>query len=264
MNMSSKACRCKFCNTLCSDEAHYAEHIEAKHSDMIIPGMVPRQFVYYLRTGKTHGSCVMCKHDTKWNDMTNKYHRFCDNPKCKEEYRETFKNRMIGKYGKITLCDDPEQQKKMLAARRISGMYQWSDHIKSHVIGYTGSYEADFLSFMDNVLQFPFDDIMSPSPHTYYYTYEGKQHFYIPDFFIPSLNLEIEIKDGGDNPNNHPKIVAVDKEKERLKDEIMKDTQVPFNYLKITNKEYMKFFKFLEAAKENTLRGHEGKKIYMP
>ena len=86
---SKKIIHCKFCDKLCDDEAQYADHIEKKHFDMIIPGMVPRQFVYYLRTGRTHGSCVICKSPTEWNDKTNKYHRFCKNPKCKEKYRET-------------------------------------------------------------------------------------------------------------------------------------------------------------------------------
>jgi hypothetical protein len=263
MASRKKIYHCKFCTKIFNDEAAYAEHIAKKHKDMIIPGMVPRQFVYYLRTGKTHGTCIVCKKDTKWNDKTNKYHRFCDNPKCKEEYRKVFKDRMIGKYGKVTLCDDPEQQKKMLAARKISGVYHWSDHIRDHVIGYTGSYELDFLQFMDFSMDYPFEDIMSPSPHTYYYMYEGTKHFYIPDFFIPSLDLEIEIKDGGDNPNTHPKIVAVDKEKERLKDEVLKSKEIPYNYLKITNKEYMKFFHYLEKAKEQEVEGIT-KKIFMP
>ena len=258
-----KVIHCKFCEKICKDEAQYAEHIESKHHDMIVPGMVPRQFVYYLRTGRTHGDCVVCKQPTKWNEKTNKYSRFCENPKCKQEYRETFKNRMIGKYGKVVLCDDPEMQRKMLAARKISGEYKFSDHNPKHVIRYTGSYEHDFLIFLDLTMNFPFDDIMSPSPHTFFYTYEENQHFYIPDAFIPSLNLEIEIKDGGDNPNTHPKIVAVDKVKEQLKDQIMKDPAIPFNYLKITNKEYYKFFKYLERAKEYDINNVK-KKIYMP
>jgi hypothetical protein len=261
--MSTRYIHCKFCSKLLNDEEQYADHIQSKHPEMIIPGMVPRQFVYYLRTGKTHGSCVMCKRDTTWNPKTNKYNRFCPDPKCKEKYREEFKNRMISKYGKVTLCDDPEQQRKMLAARRISGKYQYSDHNPNHKIGYTGSYELDFLIFLDRVMDFPYEDIMSPSPHTYLYEYEGKQHFYIPDMFIPSLNLEIEIKDGGDNPNMHPEIQAVDKVKERLKDEVMGDKAIPFNYLKVVNKEYKKFFKYLEVAKNQVAMGVE-KKIWMP
>ena len=96
-------------------------------------------------------------------------------------------------------------------------------------------------------MNFDPEDLIAPSPHTYYYEYEGEKHFYIPDFFIPSLNLEIEIKEG---TNMHPKNLAVDKVKERLKDEVMKSNISSFNYLKIVEKDNIKFFKYLELAKE--------------
>lgn len=238
--------------TLCDDNKErfktldgLCNHLDKVHQDEKPKNFTTEQFAYFLRTGKTEGSCIVCRKPTKWNESTGKYHRFCDNPKCKEKYRETFKTRMIGKYGKVSLLDDPEQQKKMLANRKISGKYKWSD---GKEVPYTGTYELDFLKMLDVLLEYESKDVMSPSPHTYYYTYEGKKHFYIPDFFIPSLNLEIEIKDGGDNSNQHPKIQAVDKVKEKLKDEVM-TSQNEFSYVKITNKEYNTFFNFLLELK---------------
>ena len=68
--------------------------------------------------------------------------------------------------------------------------------------------------------------------------------------FIPSLNAEIEIKDGGSNPNTHPKIQEVDKVKEKLKDDVMKSNGVPFNYVKIVDKDNMQFLKFLGMLKD--------------
>lgn len=256
----ASAIKCSFCDKRFKDEELYALHIERIHPEQILPEMVPRQFVYYLRTGKTQGSCVMCKQPTKWNPNTNKYHRFCEKEECIEKYKETFKNRMISKYGKTSLLDDPEQQRKMLAARSISGVYLWSD--RHHEFCYTGSYELSFLKFLDTVLNFSPYDIITPSPHTYWYEYEGEKRFYIPDVFIPSLDLEIEVKDGGNNPNMHHKIVAVDKEKERLKDEVMRSKAIPFNYLKVVNKNNIAFLKYLEVAKERELSGLK-KKIVM-
>ena len=90
--------------------------------------------------------------------------------------------------------------------------------------------------------------------------YEGKKHFYIPDFYVPSLNLEIEIKDGGDNPNMHHKIQDVDKIKEQAKDDVMKNNQT--NYLKIVNKKNEDFLKYLSLARENSVDDKE-KSIYM-
>lgn len=223
-------------------------HIEEDHEDNIPEGYTVDRYMYFIKTGKTHGNCVICKSKTGWNDSTGKYKRFCENPKCKEKYRETFKNRMVGKYGKTTLLDDPDQQRKMLANRHISGEYGWTDGTKKT---YTGSYELDFLKMLDVFMNFDSSDIMTPSPHTYYYIYEGEKKFYIPDMYIPSLNLEIEIKDGGDNPNKHSKIVNVDKAKEKLKDAVMA-SQKDIEYIKIVNKNYDGFFKYLLDKKEKT------------
>lgn len=243
--MSNRYIRCKYCDARLKDYDHYASHLEKHHSEMIPKDMTAWQFIFYLRTGKTHGTCVICKKDTEWNDKTHKYHRFCNDPKCKEKYIAQFRSRMIGKYGKVNLLNDPEQQRLMLARRKISGVYKWSDHI--HESNYTGTYEESFLEFLDLVMYFDPEDVIAPSPHTYFYIYENEKHFYIPDFFIPSLNLEIEIKEG---TNMHPKIQAVDKVKERLKDEVMRTNSNSFNYLKIVEKENTKFLDYLEVAKQ--------------
>lgn len=245
---------CKHCDFFCFSPDDLAAHTEKKHADLIPPEMDSWQYLYYLRTGKTHGTCVVCKGDTGWNKKTHKYHRFCKNPKCKEKYIETFRNRMIGKYGKTTLLNDPEHQKKMLANRKISGEYLWRDHSTKST--YTGSYERSFLEFLDQIVEMSPQDVMAPSPHTYWYIYEGQKHFYMPDVFIPSLGVEIEIKDGGSNPNTHHKIQQVDKVKELLKDAVL--AKGHYDYLKIVDKDNEKFFKYLEEVKGRAFYG--GKK----
>ena len=247
---SKRRINCKFCVAHFYDPDEMVAHIEKEHPEQIPSDMTPWRFFYYLKTGNATGSCIVCKKPTPWNEKTHKYSRYCGNPKCKEKYVKTFQSNMIGTYGKTHLLNDPERQKLMLSRRRISGEYIWSTN-PNYKFLYTGSYERSFLEFLDKILFFNPDDIMAPSPHTYYYMYENKKHFYIPDFFIPSLGLEIEIKDGGDNPNTHGKIQAVDKVKERLKDEVMSSNRNTFNYLKIVNKENEKFLKYLEVAKYN-------------
>ena len=242
-----KKFNCPLCDETSIDVEGICEHIEEDHADSIPQGTSVEQFYYTWRTGKTHGNCIVCKRETQWNPKTNKFNRFCGREVCKEQYVEMFKKRMIGKYGKETLLNDPNQQKKMLQNRSISGMYKWSDG--KHETPYTGSYEKDFLTFLDLFMEYNPDDVMMPSPHTYYYMYEGKEHFYIPDAFIPSLNLEIEIKDGGDNPNMHHKIQDVDKVKERLKDDVM-TSQKEYSYIKLVDKKYGAFVKFLLLKKE--------------
>lgn len=238
--------KCPFCdyNSMELESMHL--HLEKHHNDLIPASMSIAEFYYSYKTGKTHGKCVMCKSNTTWNENTNKFNRFCGKKSCKDKYVKEVRQRMIGKYGKVTLLNDPEQQRKMLQNRKISGQYKMSD---GGIVNYTGSYELDFLRVLDLLFGYSSTDIMMPSPHTYYYNYEGRERFYIPDIFIPSLGVEIEIKDGGDNPNTHHKIQAVDKEKEILKDNVMK-SQNKFHYIKIVNKNYNTWSNFLNEMKK--------------
>ena len=238
--MATRPVKCPICQTKYINKLAVYSHMERSHKDILPPNMCGGEYFYRLTYGRG-GKCIICKKDTEWNYKTNKFNRFCKNPACKTKYRNIFKKRMIGKYGKTTLTNDPEQQKKMLAARKISGKYEWSDGSGSIV--YTGTYELDFLKQCDILLNMDCKDIIAPSPHTYTYKYEGKDHFYIPDFFIESLNLEIEIKA---SDNTHHKIVAVDHVKEKLKDDVMK-SQKMFNYVKIYDKDYTEFLRIREA-----------------
>ena len=250
--------KCKICGKNFTELPCLYSHIEKEHSSMIPKDMCVQQYYYYMKTGKTHGNCVMCKKPTTWNMNTGKYNRFCGDPKCKDEYVKIMKGRMVAKYGKTHLLNDPNKQREMLANRSISGTYEWSDG--KHESTYTGSYELDFLKTLDGFFNWDPEDISMPSPHTYTYKYNGEDRFYIPDVYIHSLELEIEIKDGGDNPNNHHKIQDVDKEKERLKDEVM-CSQKAVHYIKITNKNYENLFRFLKEIKQSFEKYGDEKKI---
>ena len=243
LGKTKRPVRCPICKRMYVSKLAIYSHIEAQHSDQLPDGMSGGEFYYRLIHGHG-GRCVICHKDTLWNYKTNKFKRFCENPACKKKYKETFRKRMIGKYGKPYLTDDPEQQRKMLAKRKISGVYQWSDGVGA--IPYTGTYELDFLKYCDLILDMECSDICAPSPHTYVYKYQDVNHFYIPDFYIESLNLEVEIKA---SDNMHHKIVAVDHVKEKLKDDVMK-TQKVFNYIKIYDKNYTDFTKLVETLKE--------------
>ena len=242
--------KCPACKKVYNSLKPWSNHMETVHPDLIPEGWTSARYFYYLQTGKDHGSCIMCHQDTDWIEATMKYARFCNNPTCKEAYREQFKNRMINRYGKVNLLSDPEQQRKMLMAKKTSGYYEFDDG----KVPYASSYEQHFLMMLDHLFRISANDIMGPSPHTYYYDYknpndkenEGKK-FYIPDFFLPSINLEVEIKQ---NTSTHPKILRVDKVKEKEKDEMMKS--IPgVNYIKIVDKDYTEFFKLLIDLKQS-------------
>jgi deoxyadenosine/deoxycytidine kinase len=235
--------KCPECGMKFSTMSGWSKHIKVHHPTLIPEGYSDMRFLYFCETGRTCGHCIQCGHETTWNESNGKYNRFCNNPKCKQEYTKIAKQRMIDKYGKEHLLNDPNMQRKMLKNKGISGTYKFSN--KSGQVDYVGSYEKDFLYIMDHMLGFSAKDIMGPSPHNYIYMYEGKAHVYIPDFYIPNYNLEIEIKT---DENMHHKIQKVDKEKERLKDEVMnKNPNV--NYFKILDKDYTEFFKYLTDKK---------------
>ena len=236
--------KCPVCGMKYKSLGAWGNHLETIHPGTIPEGFTIARYFYFTLTGKTHGKCVQCGSETDWSESTQKYNRYCNNPKCKKEYVKLAKSRMIGKHGKEHLLNDPNMQRKMVAARHISGKYKFSDG--SGTIEYVGSYEKDFLMMLDKFMGFKAQEIIAPSPNTYYYTYEGQSHFYIPDFFIPNLNLEIEIKQ---NTSTHPKILAVDKIKEKLKDEVMLSNP-KINYIKIVDKDYKIFFEYLLSLKE--------------
>jgi len=150
----------------------------------------------------------------------------------------------MAKYGKVYLTDDPEFQKKMQQGRRIAGIYNWSDGKTK--VPYLSSYEKDFFRFLDEELNWPASDLIAPSPHTYEYEYQGKKHFYMPDAFIPSMNLEVEIKDDGSALN----ISADSREKDKIKDELMRSLSNLFNYIKIVNKDYTGFKNLIKKEED--------------
>jgi len=230
-----KIIKCPICTKTFLNEEGLETHINKKHYEQL-NGISSKQFLFNLRNKKDSGRCIMyekvksCKINTTFNEKTGKYNRICDNPVCKEEYVKEFKNRMKKKYGSEHLLNDPKKQREMLSQRRISGEYVWSDGTK---FLYTGTYEKEFLKFMDLLVEWPSYDIISPAPINVKYDYENETLFYIPDFYIPTLNLIIEIK--GTNGHYEER----DREKQLTKDKALNDSS--FNYLKILDKDYNSF-----------------------
>ena len=241
--------KCPFCGEkVVGDKSNMVDHVNKYHNEQIPPGKTAGEAVYLEEHNGIGRKCMMCANTTSWNDSTLKYNAFCCEA-CKAKYVKMVRARMKKVYGKENLLDDPDHQKKMLEHRRISGVYK---HTDGGEWKYTGSYEEDFCRMNDTFLNIPSADIMMPSPNVYHYKYKGEDKFYFPDAFIPSIGLEIEIKDGGNNPNNHHKIQDVDKVKERLKDEVLYK-QKKFHYIKIENKEYEEYFKLMRRIRDGEL-----------
>ena len=220
-------------------------HIEKDHED-IIGDISAEQFLY----DKTHpgsGKCIVCGNKTDWNEKTGKYHRLCSNPKCKEELRAKFKKNMIRVHGKVSLLDDAAHQAKMLAHRSISGTYVYSDGTK---FTYTGSYEHKAIEFMDKVLHCNSKDIIMPGPVIDYTDQYGNSRQWITDIYYVPYNLIIEVKDGGDNPNNRQmdeyRAKQVSKESELIR-------LGEYNYLRLTDNKFVQLMEVLALLKDQEI-----------
>lgn len=212
-----------------NSKAEMYMYIEEQYPNLLSESMPAARLYFNLKYSKKTGKCVMTGQPTEWNTVTERYERFA-NEKAKNEYREMFKRRMKLKYGKTHILDDPEQQKKMLSNRKISADYKWNDGTTSRV---NSKLEEKFLSFVEAT--YNFTENCFTEPPTIYYSIDGKTNssFYLPDFYVPSLNLIIEIK--GSNPHYQER----DKVKEKLKKQATLNEG--FDFIQINDENYVEF-----------------------
>ena len=250
----AKRYKCPYCE-LRLIRKDLINHIDKKHEELIPQGYTSAQLVYNQVNKIDHGKCRVCGKLTSWNEKSGRYNVLCNNPKCKEHMREEYKKNMLRVRGTYNILNDPEQQKKMLANRSISGSYKFSD---GGILTYTGSYEKKCLEFMDVVMQIPSKDILSPGP-TIEYEYNGNKHFYITDFYYIPYNLIIEVKDGGDNLNNKDSSsMRASREKTIEKERIITD-RGEYNYIRLTNNDFSQLLDVFMTIKEKLLEGDVSK-----
>lgn len=243
---TSRKYKCPYCEYKAS-RSDLCDHVDKKHTELIPEGYTPARAVYDSINGKNHGTCMACKKDVyKWNDKINRYYNLCDDPKCRAKVREVALQRHMKVYNKPTLLNDADHQEKMLANRKISGSYTFTDGGK---ITYTGSYEKSALEFMDKVLQIPSKDIQAPGP-VLEYKYGGKTHKWITDIYYIPGNLLIEVKDGGSNPNN--RTMTSYREKQVAKEEMVTNLGT-FNYLRLTNNDFAQLLSIFADMKNEAL-----------
>jgi very-short-patch-repair endonuclease len=239
--------KCPDChNKYISDTLLY-RHVEKVHKENIPEGVTTKQYCFNRRNNKSFQICVICKvNKTLWNEKSGRYNLYCSEA-CKKKAGEIAEENLKRKTGKTRKerMSDPDTQKNMLKNRSISGTYVFRD--KKTSIPYVGSYELDFLEFYDKEYTGDPLDIIE-CPLIFDYIYENEKHFYCPDFYIPSLKLIIEIKDGGDNPNKHSHI-EIDRKKDELKLKAVIESG-KYNFIKIINKEYVSFLNATNILKE--------------
>ncbi|MBP5598343.1 MAG: hypothetical protein J6Y02_23450 [Pseudobutyrivibrio sp.] len=246
---SNKKYGCPYCNKFDTRDK-LVSHIEKKHDELLPTGYSASRIVFdvvnHKEVGNGYGTCRVCQGHTSWNEKNCKYNVICDNPACRKALRDRAKKNMIKVYGKPMLLDDPEHQQKMLANRSISGIYTFRDGGK---ITYTGSYEKKALEFFDQVLEVPSSDIMAPGP-TLQYEFQGEKLYWITDIYYIPYNLIIEVKDGGDNPNQRD--MPVYRGKQYAKEEMITSLG-KFNYLRLTNNDFSQLLYIMAELKADMM-----------
>ena len=242
----SRKIKCPYCLEGSYTKEDLIDHIDHKHRDTIPQGWTAGRLAFKIINKKDHGSCVVCKKETPWNEKRCKYQRLCGNPKCRDVLREAALKNHIKVYKVPTLLTNPEHQQEMLTHRRMAGEYKFSDGGK---IGYVGSYEKKFLEFMDKVLEVPSSDLMEPGP-TLEYDFNGKKHVWITDFLYIPYNLIIEIKDGGNNPNRTN--MPITRQKTIYKEKMITELGT-YNYIRLTNNDFVQLLDIFAELKMQML-----------
>ena len=213
-------------------------HVSDEHEEVIPEGFTAARVVYDHLNKTTGTMCQSCGKPTEWNEDKWAYDKIHPTEKCIKIARsKAIKNYKKAFNGKITKLDEPEHQAKMLANRSISGEYEFSDGEK---LTYTGSYEKRFLEFCDEILHLVANvDIFNidgtDGKLIVKYVYDGKERFWIPDYYIKPFNLLIDIKDGGNNKNNRD--MKDYRAKQIAKEDAVKK-QGKFNYLRLTDNQF--------------------------
>ena len=221
-------------------------HIGKDHQDMIPQGYTAARVAFNYLNKKTEGHCIICGGVTDWNEDKKRYERLCNKPACKKKYVKMTEDRLKKARGvtKKEMMSNPQHQDMMLKNRSISGIYKFEDGGK---VPYVGSYEKNFLEFMDQYLHVSSIDIQAPGPTIEYY-FEGKKHFWITDFYYTPYNLVFDIKDGGSNPNKRQ--MDEYRAKQRNKEAAIIE-QGEYNYLRLTDNKFDQLIEIMMDLKDS-------------
>lgn len=241
-NAVKNSYKCPFCSLKFRNPNLLYLHIDAEHEYDLPNNTSAKKYVYDIKHPGDH-MCQICKtRECVWKEKTGRYSTLCDDSSCRERARQLFLENYKNKHNKDHTISDPEVQREMAKRKKNSGEYKFQDGGK---IAYVSSYELDFLKFCDLYLDMD-SSFVSECLFNFKYTYEGKEHFYLPDYYIKAYDLIIEIK--ADDQVTHPKILAIDKEMEVLKEESVRKNST-HNYIKICDKNYDDFIKLIDILK---------------
>jgi len=172
-----------------------------------------------------------------------------ENPYQYEEFKQKIKNTNLKKYGVEYPTQSPEIREKIKDSFRRSynceyalqnpdffekyeSNCRYARKFKNTNIYYRSSFELDFL------LKY-YDKLLIENAKSIKYELKGKSKIYYPDFYLPELDLVIEIKSSYLKKQTEDILLA--KEKSII--------DSGFNFIMILDKDYKEFNIFLENQK---------------
>ena len=182
---------------------------------------VPVEHLMINSSVKINCKCIFCDSikNISMQKFTENYNRH-NFYSCKSCSNKSYELTFIKKYGVINTSQITEffskSQKTGLKVKDFKS------------ISYQGTYELDFLKYMDNLSIL--NDVSKLS--TIKYFFNGKNRVYYPDFYLKKYNLIVEIK------SSYYYNISLDKNLAKQKSCI----EQGYNYLFILNKDYSELF----------------------
>lgn len=246
----TKVHACPFCDYKFKEKPKLYNHMKNEHEEDL-QNLTPAHIYFNYRNraryslynmfGKSRGSGK----PTLFDEVSERYHLFADDAD-KKLYVKTFENRMMRIHGKKRLTDDIEVQREMLYNRKIAGTYTFTD---GGEITYLGSYEKNFLEYIDQKLGISSKDIIAEPPQMVVpYTYQGKERQHMPDFYIIPMDCIINIKN-----DSKPRRDLIEREfaqDKAIVNHLLKGKGKGRKYLKIVENDFREFNKLFEKMKE--------------
>ena len=190
----------------------YKSKIPKKYKDDV------SHFLYDKRNKP--GVCQICKTPTKWDSKKKRYKLLCEpvtikrmlsdpfrvirtlfknrGNTCQEVMRKNYLENIERVHGTDNLMNSIEYQQKLLESRSIAKFVKF----KGKEFTVIGNYEKKFVEVF-NRIAISSRELEAPGPIVKYTTYDNNIKEHISDFFLPSINTVVSIKDGGDNRNTH-------------------------------------------------------------
>ena len=234
---------CPSCRRYFAKKMDAIDHINRYHSaEADERGMTAAQWLYAsTHNGDYHGKCMICGKPTDWSARTMKPYKLCSNPQCRAAVKAQYdKNRDAKLHmSQSELMSNMDHQREMLSHRKISGRYKFRD---GGEVEYVANLELRFLQFCDRILELRSIDILpSPDVFSYFDPKDGKDHSYIPDYYLPMYDLMVEVKD---KANGNPAFLEETRYKVALKDDAMRK-QTKYHYIRISGSNYGPFMEML-------------------